>query len=57
VNAITRRRLERLADEAATAGDGEQVDLCHRALDGDDEALEACLRVLREADARREVSL
>lgn len=46
------RRIEALANEAATAGDLDQVGLCRRALDGDREALELCRRVLRAAEAQ-----
>ena len=40
-------RIERLAADAAAAGDPDQVELCAAALSGDDEALSACvLRLL-----------
>jgi hypothetical protein len=57
INAITRRKIEKLADEAAAHGDQDQVGLCHRALDGDSDAIEACCRVLDDAEAQREVAL
>ena len=40
-----------LRREAAEAGDWEMVDICDRALDGEDEALVECERVLEGARA------
>lgn len=47
-------RIQELRTEAAQAGDTEQVTLCDRALDGDDEAYDECVRVLADADAQRD---
>ena len=40
-----------LRTEAATAGESEQVALCDRALDGDQDALAECYRVIGAAAA------
>lgn len=45
-------RIQELRTEAAQAGDTEQVALCDRALDGDDEAYDECVRVLEDAAAQ-----
>ena len=44
-------RLRALWTEAGQAGDLAQVELCRRALDGDEEAAERCARVLATTDA------
>ena len=45
------RRIAALGIEAQIAGDGDQVALCERALDGDRRAWAECLRVLEDAEA------
>lgn len=42
-----------LRDEAATAGDADQVALCDLALSGDPEAEQACDAAIAEAQAHR----
>jgi len=51
VSHITNEDIRTLSDEAAAAGDTEQVELCERALAGDDEAREACARAIESAQA------
>lgn len=46
-------RLERLQQEAAEAGDTEQVRLCELALAGDEAALASCVEVLSDALAQQ----
>jgi hypothetical protein len=48
---ITDERIQGLRDEAGAAGDAEQVALCDAALDGDDDAREACAQVINDARA------
>lgn len=51
VDAVTTANIEALRDEAAMAGDAEQVRLCDAALQGDDEAWEACADAILDARA------
>ena len=51
---VTDQHIRELRNEAATAGDHDQVALCTRALDGDTEARAACIRVIREARLQNE---
>lgn len=44
-------RIERLETEAGEHGDLEQVEICRRALAGDEGAIAECERVLRDAEA------
>lgn len=46
-----RPMIEALRTEAGEAGDTAQVDWCGRALSGDLVAIEACMRVIADADA------
>ncbi len=46
-------RIEALETEAGEARDLEQVELCRRALAGDEDAVRRCERALRDADAAR----
>lgn len=48
---ITYEQIERLLQEAASAGDMEQVAICERALEGDNAAFAECERVIGEARA------
>ncbi len=43
--------IRTLRSEAASAGDSEQVAICDRALDGDQDALAECYRVIDAAAA------
>jgi ribosomal protein L12E/L44/L45/RPP1/RPP2 len=51
---ITRRDIAALRYEAGVAGDDAQVELCVRALDGDQEAWDDCVAAIREAHASAE---
>ena len=52
---ISAEQIAALRTEAAQHGDLEQVDLCDRALSGNDpEALNECARVIRDALAQEE---
>lgn len=51
-SSITPERVERLRDAAGEAGDLEMVAVCRRALEGDEEAVAECVRVIREAEAQ-----
>jgi len=44
------KRIIALRDEAARAGDLEQVKICERALEGDQEAMTECERILRPTE-------
>lgn len=46
---ITDEQIETLKHEANLHGDREMVAICQRALEGDDDAREACLWVLFDA--------
>lgn len=48
----TMERVEDLRDEAAAAGDLDQVAVCSRALAGDDAALRACIEAIADAQAQ-----
>lgn len=50
---LSDRVLLALAAESAEAGDAEQVVLCERALNGDAEAMAACVEVVEYAEMRR----
>ena len=50
--AVTNEQIRRLREEARSAGDREQVDLCTRALGGDGEARDACAATINDATAR-----
>jgi hypothetical protein len=52
MNDEARARIWALQREARKAGDEAQVELCQRALAGDDEALTECLSVIAEAAAQ-----
>ena len=49
--ALTSDMITTLRNEAANAGDTEQVDLCERAQQGDDEARECCAAAITDARA------
>lgn len=44
--AVADRQIEELRDEAGRAGDLAQVEICDRALGGDDDAIDECARVI-----------
>jgi len=48
---LTQHALAELADEAAAAGDTDQVRICLAAMHGDADALAECARVIRDARA------
>jgi hypothetical protein len=48
---INDERIEALMAEAAAAGDMEMVRICERAIEGDDDAIAECARVIRDAAA------
>ena len=48
---LTSDMITTLRNEAANAGDTEQVDLCERAQQGDDEARECCAAAITDARA------
>jgi len=48
-NEITSDQITSLMREAGEAGDLAQVAICRKALDGDDDAIAECARVLAEA--------
>ncbi len=48
---VTSSQIRTLRDEAGTAGDLEQVEICTKALNGDEEAWDECERVINEAIA------
>lgn len=48
---ITNAQITALRNEAAEAGDLEQVTICNRALSGNDEARAECARVIADAEA------
>lgn len=50
---ITSEQIEDLRAEAKAYGDQEQVEICDRAIKGDEAALEECARVIDAAQARR----
>lgn len=49
---MTSEQIEQLKQEAAQAGNLAQVEICERALDGDESAVRECERVVREAAAQ-----
>lgn len=49
---ITRSQIIALRDEAAAHGDIEMVDICTKALDGDQDAWAECERVIHDAAAQ-----
>ena len=49
----TTEQIEALRSEAGAAGDREQVQVCDRALAGDEVAIAECARVIRAAQAQR----
>lgn len=51
-NQITPAQIRKLSNEAAEAGDLEQVAICDRALAGDAEAIAECARVIADAAAQ-----
>lgn len=48
---ITTTQIEALRNNAAEAGDLDQVAVCDRALAGDDAAIAECVRVITDAEA------
>ena len=50
IDTITDWQIRTLSDDAADHGDHEQVEICHRALNGDDAARAECARVIAEAE-------
>lgn len=52
IDTLTDSQISALRDEAAAAGDLEQVAICDRALEGDDSARRECVRVIRDAEAQ-----
>ena len=48
---ITDTDIQQLKNEAAQAGDIEQVAICDRALDGDEAARAECAEVIEDAQA------
>lgn len=51
IDTLTDDQIRTLSTEAAVAGDMEQVQICDRALDGDEAARRECVRVIRSAEA------
>lgn len=49
---ITNSQIRKLSNEAAEAGDLEQVAICERALSGDAEARAECAKVIGNAQAQ-----
>jgi len=52
---ITNSQIRKLSNEAAEAGDLEQVAICERALSGDAEARTECARVIEYARGEAEI--
>lgn len=52
IETLTDEQLVALRGEAAAAGDSAQVELCRRALRGDERAMAACVRVISEAESQ-----
>lgn len=52
IGTLTNRQITKLRDEAATAGDTAQVEVCERALRGDRSARVECARVIADAEAQ-----
>ena len=50
----TETRIAQLRAEAAQHGDDAQVELCNAALEGNAEALTACLAVAADAEAQKD---
>jgi hypothetical protein len=48
---VTTAQIRALRTEAAQAGDQAQVEICDRALDGDEAAVAECARVIAAAQA------
>lgn len=51
MSTITYEQIQALRDEAAQAGDFEQVTICDLALEGDEVAIAECGRVIDEANS------
>ncbi len=51
---VTTAAIRQLRDEAGSAGDLAQVEICDRALAGDEQAIEECARVIAHAATRAE---
>lgn len=49
---VTTDAIRLLRDEAGSAGDLAQVEICDRALAGDEQAIEECARVITHAAAQ-----
>ena len=54
VENVTEQQLEDLSREAGAAGDMDQVRLCTRAINGDDNARAECARVIAAAAAQED---
>ena len=54
MNNVTKGNIEDLLREAGGAGDAAQVEVCERALTGDDDAWEECEQVIMAARAMEE---
>jgi hypothetical protein len=52
VGPITERQISALRSESGEGGDRAQVEICDRALDGDESARLECERVIRDAQAQ-----
>lgn len=48
---VTNRQISTLRNEAATAGDIDQVRMCDRALSGSQRAIRGCVRAIQSAEA------
>ncbi len=48
------RQIKQLLTEAVEHGDTEQVEICRRAIDGDEASLAICLRVIKDAEAQQD---
>lgn len=53
---ITDEQIEQLRAEAATAGDAAMIEVCDRAIKGDDESRAECARVIADAKAQDETT-
>lgn len=53
---ITDTQIRALRNEAGETGDLEQIEICDRALSGDEDAREECARVIADADVRGAVA-
>jgi hypothetical protein len=54
---ITRQQIRDLRSRAGGAGDTRQIEICTRALEGDERAVAECARVIAEASAQSAVTV